>query len=263
MLPVFVVNLDRRPDRWAAISAHLHSLGIAPQRIRAVDGHDLASREQSSKRVLRRAMGYGDEACAYSHRAALNALLISEYPAALILEDDVELAPDVPAMLESTEWWPSRSGLLKLEANGDIRTLMGPDRGSTPGGRRLREIVQWRWGAGAYLINRESAFEILNEAAEPVMQIDRMLFGMKDSALARRLRPLQVQPGAARQRRDEFGSDTDPTRIPTECWKAGRRTTLSGLRRAPYNFRVLWGRISGKILRERLFFQNDLDAKSN
>ena len=35
MLPVFVINLDRRPDRWAAISGNLSALGIVPGRIGA------------------------------------------------------------------------------------------------------------------------------------------------------------------------------------------------------------------------------------
>ena len=45
-LPVFVINLDRRPDRWAAMSTQLDRLGIGAVRIPAVDARLLAAQEE-------------------------------------------------------------------------------------------------------------------------------------------------------------------------------------------------------------------------
>ena len=41
-IPVYVINLDRRPDRWQAISERLDRLGIEASRIAAVDAHRIA-----------------------------------------------------------------------------------------------------------------------------------------------------------------------------------------------------------------------------
>ena len=38
MAPIFVINLARRPDRLARISQDLDALGLAFQRVEAVDG---------------------------------------------------------------------------------------------------------------------------------------------------------------------------------------------------------------------------------
>ncbi len=38
VLPIYVINLDRRPDRLAAIAADLDRLGLPFERIKAVDG---------------------------------------------------------------------------------------------------------------------------------------------------------------------------------------------------------------------------------
>ena len=37
-LPVYVINLDRRPDRLEAITADLDRAGLAFERIKAIDG---------------------------------------------------------------------------------------------------------------------------------------------------------------------------------------------------------------------------------
>ena len=46
MLPVFVINLDRRPDRWKAMSAQLDRLGIPAERIPAVDAEELDTKDK-------------------------------------------------------------------------------------------------------------------------------------------------------------------------------------------------------------------------
>ena len=43
MLPVFVINLERRPDRWERISEHLRRLNIRATRVPAIDARTLAA----------------------------------------------------------------------------------------------------------------------------------------------------------------------------------------------------------------------------
>ncbi len=83
MLPVFVINLDRRPDRWTAVRGQLDRIGIEATRIPAIDKESLAGDPALLK------MGAGHVACARSHYKAMQALVDCGAPAALILEDDV------------------------------------------------------------------------------------------------------------------------------------------------------------------------------
>ena len=57
----------------------------------------------------------GAVACAWSHRKALRAFLDTGESAALILEDDIEAAPDTPSLLESVDWWPPDAHVIRLE----------------------------------------------------------------------------------------------------------------------------------------------------
>lgn len=112
-IPVFVVNLDRAPERLAHATAALAEQGLAFVRISAVDGSTLADGEISRVHDAARAraayhvpMQRGEIACFLSHRRAWETFLgQSAAPYAVILEDDFELcgalAPVVAAVQKS------------------------------------------------------------------------------------------------------------------------------------------------------------------
>ena len=185
MLPVYVINLDRRPDRWATISENLARLDLAAERITAVDARALPP--QSAKIDL------GAVACARSHAIAMTRLLDSSAPAALILEDDVEVGTDTPALLESTDWWPPGAKVVRLEVQGKHPQQLWRRGGQTPTGRALHKLERWGNCAGAYLINRH--------CLNPVMPQDHILFDHRISLLARALRTFQIVPGRHRRNR--------------------------------------------------------------
>ena len=147
-LPVFVINPDSRPDRWAAMSAQLDRLGIAAERIPAVDARLLAAQEEWEQRTNGNAPEWhvddlGAVACALSHCKAWGALLASRHPAALVLEDDAELASDLPALLESLDWWPAGVSLVRLETIGRRSGFSVPSAAG-----RLPEEAFGRWRTG-------------------------------------------------------------------------------------------------------------------
>ena len=224
MLPVYVINLDRRPDRWAAMSAQLDRLGIEAARIPAIDRESLAGDPAL------RSMGAGHVACARSHYRAMQALVDCGAPAALILEDDVEVGEEIPALISSLEWWPGGHGLVKLESAiaPDRRIWLGPAVGATPSGRALRPIMHNHLGAYGYLIDHDAALEALETAPATPMPIDHLLFNLGNSHLAHSLAPLQMTPGAVRHLPyEQFGSDTGASRVDgRKLWKPGCMTRL-------------------------------------
>ena len=219
MLPVYVVNLDRRPDRWAAMSAQSERLGLKATRIAAIDKHKLRIDDPALDRLKA-----GHVACLHSHCKAMETFLDTDAPAALIMEDDVEIGPEVPKLITNLSWWPPEYGLVKLQSPIKPETLIWLDKpvGSTPTGRLLRPIRYSALGAYGYLIDRETAWGL--KALRPAdrhMPIDHVLFDLKNSWLARRSRPLQMTPGAIRHLPYEyFGSETGESKINgRKLWK--------------------------------------------
>jgi glycosyl transferase family 25 len=103
-IPIYVINLDRRPDRMAAMDAQMRRLGLAYRRTAAIDGADpdaeVARVDQwrfvlnQKKRPVR-----SELACAGSHRKVWQDFLNSDAELALVLEDDVTIASDLPDIL--------------------------------------------------------------------------------------------------------------------------------------------------------------------
>jgi GR25 family glycosyltransferase involved in LPS biosynthesis len=77
---VFVINLDRRPDRLESITRRLDSLGIEFERLQAVDGVDNYHPAIS--------------ACAKSHYNSIKLSVSRGYNRVLILEDDAYFVDD-------------------------------------------------------------------------------------------------------------------------------------------------------------------------
>lgn len=223
-LPVYVINLDRRPDRLAIVTDNLNRIGLAFTRIAAVDGRTLVNDPAV------RQMGPGHAACFRSHQKAMSALLGSGAPAALILEDDVGVASTVPKILASLDWWPAGHGAVKLESALDSKTRiwLGRTVGRMPDGRELRPILHSHLGGYGYLVDYRTAAEAVAMAPEKSIPIDHLLFNLTNSALARRIRPLQAVPGAVRHLPFELvGSDTGATKIDgKKHWKPSQASRV-------------------------------------
>ena len=90
---IWVINLDRRPERWRSTLSRLNQLGLQPRRWSATDKEDpavIAEYEQINP-VIRK----GEFACYKSHLNLWNFLYQSGVPYALIFEDDISVPPGV------------------------------------------------------------------------------------------------------------------------------------------------------------------------
>lgn len=267
MLPVFVINLDRRPDRWAAISENLGRLGIEATRIPAVDAKRLIAQEEWERTTNNNPPAWkidlGAVACALSHARAMTRLLDSDAPAALFLEDDVDLAADTPALLENADWWPCDARLIRLEEGGRYPQQLWPASGRTPSGREVHELARWGNCSAAYLIDREGARMALPHCLNPLLPVDHILFNLRASRFARELRPFQIVPAMANQEGTE-GSDLLEWREDAELTGIPRR--LSRLRRnlrvAPYSLRLRYWRMKGSVRKKRVLFQRAPASRS-
>ena len=240
-LPVYIISLDRRPDRWTEMSEQLDRLGMEAERIPAVDATLLHKQEERERQTpvdpRHWRVGIGAAACIFSHRKALARFLESERPAALILEDDAVLATDTSGLLHSLEWWPPGAHVIRLAvpnaANANRnrgKAYLRDPSGQTPNGRQVRRIERWAGDASAYLIDREGAAMICTAPWNIGLHNDETLFHLHRSPLAQRLRPHQVFPAMARQMHPPL-TDSD-----LEHWRARhqkrkrRRSLLRSIR---------------------------------
>lgn len=100
---VLVVNLDSRPDRWKAVLALTERVMPAEKLIRlsatagvALPGYGKSPWFRGRKRDRTWA---GRAGCTLSHRAAIAHAKQQGWRALLILEDDIDLSPALPAVL--------------------------------------------------------------------------------------------------------------------------------------------------------------------
>ena len=156
----FLINLDRSPDRLAATQHQLDWLDLPWERVAAVDGEKLAlpnralvdekAFERRHHALLRR----GEIGCYLSHHLALQRLLASHAAAGLILEDDVELSPDLADVLAVLSACPEQWDLVKLHVThpgGIITRLTLRDP------YRLVSLAFRHGSSAAYLVNRKAA----------------------------------------------------------------------------------------------------------
>ena len=239
-LPVYVINLDRRPDRLASIAANLKRIGLPFERVPAIDAQTLPA---VGKNPL---VNRGSRACLLSHAEALRRFLNTSYPAAAFLEDDVEVADDLPAHCMSIDWWPDSTALVKLDTPNNLKNLQGWLRGQTPSGRDLRQIVRWNAGAAAHLVNRAGATALLEALKKEELNIDRIMFDPRFSRSARQLRPVQVIPAVARQN-PIFDSDIRQWKQRSQSKRKKRRMLIK--RSVRWQVRVVWWWMTGKARR--------------
>ncbi len=85
---IWVINLDRRPERLQEAKKHLGSIGVTNfTRLRAVDGKDIGSHPYP--------ITSGEIGCLLSHRAIWQQIVANRVPWTLIFEDDLVIADDV------------------------------------------------------------------------------------------------------------------------------------------------------------------------
>jgi glycosyl transferase family 25 len=207
-LPIYVISLTRSSARRAAISAQLAALGLAFCFIDAIDGAlPLPNAAQAYDREKRLRV-YGTDlspheiGCGLSHVKACAAIAAGPARAGVVLEDDVVLAPDLPAVLDA---------VAALERPFDIIRLAGKRaRKCKPvqrlAGRRLVRLFGGACGTQGYVITREAARRFIGYALPMTQQIDILL----DEYYFHGLNTFSVLPHPVRE--DETLPSTIPAR---------------------------------------------------
>jgi len=107
MMKTYLINLDANPDRLEHMRTTLSRLGVVFERIPGVYGRGMG-RECLSRHCIRwrsfvamqEAITPGQVGCALSHVSVYRRMIDGNVPVALVLEDDIDMDPGFPAVLE-------------------------------------------------------------------------------------------------------------------------------------------------------------------
>jgi len=218
VIPIYVINLARSPERRAWMEAGLARAGVEGVFVRAVDGRRFGER---CARDARPTLSKAEAALILSHRKTWRALLASSVDYAVVLEDDVHLGRDFQATLD-LDW--SRWGFDAVKLETLLHRAWHSRRGEPAGKRRLHRLGAEHLGAAAYLISRAGALKMLANTRPLAEQVDHTLFGRR-AIREGEIKALQLVPAIAVQ--DTVHPDTAARRALTSTLHEEDRKRLA------------------------------------
>lgn len=200
--PVYVINLDRRPERFTQTKEELKRAGFQyVQRIPAFDG--------KMWRVCHQPEKIG---CYMSHWAAWTKMVENGTDMALIVEDDVVFRPNVLADL--------RKAVAELPADWQLLNLHATRAAHTPRGQYVVELQNRGWGSHAYLLKNDGARALMRFRVE----------GAVDHIVMHDCREVGVTPYGIHPNRTLAFQRGDSSDIPSSAqlsfWKSQQSSVL-------------------------------------
>jgi glycosyl transferase family 25 len=244
-LPIFLINLERRPDRLALMQDRLPEVRF--KRIPAVDGRSLRDDEVARllAPVMQYAMSKNEVGCLLSHRAVWQRVVEQQLRFACVLEDDVQCSRDFARFMQNADWLPDRFDLIKIETM--LQTVLLSRRTWPAKDRALARLRSPHFGTAGYVLSQAGAAKLLELTEAPDRAADDLLFSVGLEAAAN-LRVLQLVPALCVQDFVLSGSTT-------ESDIAGDRSGLRQKRRLPWHRKLVrevkrpFGQVAGLLRR--------------
>jgi glycosyl transferase family 25 len=202
MIHSYLINLNQDTERLAFVASAFGALGIEYERIPAIDGRQFSEtdyqafmqqRPRHGKSWLRGQMG-----CFLSHFAAWEKIARGNDRFCAVFEDDIHASADLGCIMNDDKWLPDDIDIVRMETSTNrVRLSASPVHGL--GQRRVFTVGSTSWCAGAYLINRRAAQQLVALPSDQHEPADAMLYNFEDSILARRFRILQFNPAPCTQ----------------------------------------------------------------
>jgi glycosyl transferase family 25 len=144
-MKIFVINLDRAPQRLERMASLFGELGLDFTRVSAVDGRDLADRQ--ARRGMYYDLGSGEIGCFLSHIKCWDAATKADGEYTAIFEDDVHFGAGARELLVDTSWIPADADVVKLETTL-VRTLVDRDSAARAGDPLGTALARYASGDG-------------------------------------------------------------------------------------------------------------------
>jgi glycosyl transferase family 25 len=202
MIHSYLINLDQDTERLAFFTSAFSALGIDFERIPAIDGRRFSETDYQAFTRERPHHAHpwlrGQMGCFLSHYAAWEKIAHGQDRFCAVFEDDIHASEDLASILNNDRWLPDEIDLVRLETSTNrVRLSASPIQG--PNERGVYTVHSTSWCAGAYLINRRAAQQLIALPSNLHEPADAMLYNFEDSVLARKFRILQFNPAPCTQ----------------------------------------------------------------
>lgn len=197
MLPIFFINMASRRDRLQHVEQQLSTLGLTATRVEAVTPSDFSDALEERRRSGLVRLNAGEIACSLSHQSIWQTMLDQHIPAALILEDDVVLAADLPDVLGDPRLLEHDPDAIQLETHATA-ALVGRPVPTAVAGVTQNRLMSSSLGTAAYVMTNRLARRVLQRDDLDQMSVDSLLFG-RPGGLFYEARIYQAVPALAIQ----------------------------------------------------------------
>ena len=198
-MKLFVINLDRQPERLGRMKSLLEGLELQFSRVSAVDGKLLSEEEIRSwqgRDVGSHQLRAGETRVLSQPPARCSASLMRGF-SCCIFEDDLHLGTDAAALLRSGAWVPEVADVIKIETKlGYARVDRSP--ALKVRGRTLNRLRSRHAGAGGYIVTRKGAEKLLRMSETFSSPADQFIFNL-DLPSAASLATYQLLPAVCVQ----------------------------------------------------------------
>lgn len=177
-MKIYVINLDRAPERLAYIDKTLTSMGLFYTRVSAVDGQLLSEKRRHEMQKPSEKfyyLGPGELGCFLSHRECWKSLAQSTDDYACILEDDVHLSNASAEVLGSETWIPEYTDIVKIETNF-AKTLIENNGIGISNTRQITRLLNKHTSSGGYIISRSCAKKLYEMTELVTAPLDQFVF---------------------------------------------------------------------------------------
>ncbi|RVD55910.1 glycosyltransferase family 25 protein [Mesorhizobium sp. M2D.F.Ca.ET.185.01.1.1] len=202
-----VINLDRSTDRLDQVTSEFAGIGVAFERIAAVDASTGALNFPTARHLTK-----PEIACFLSHRKCWQIIADGTDQYSAIFEDDVVFRRDAGPFLSNDNWVPPDADIVKLETFfGQVRLARLASIGN---GHSIGRLVGEHLGTAGYVISKTAAQKLLQRTKHLKEPVDLALFS-PNSMMCARNTTYQVTPALCAQHQFLSGRNTTPTLIQT------------------------------------------------
>ena len=182
---IFMVNLERRPDRYERMKYNFDQLGIDYKWVPAMDGRTITEEflaetgikmlPEFSEPYHGRALTYGEIGCFLSHYRLWQQIVEEELDLVLIFEDDIKFEPYFISKLEYL-----KSELFDLEGSWDLvflgrKILHNSEEPWLEGSEQLVKVDYTYWTLSYLLTLRGAKLLLAGEPLGKMVPVDEYL----------------------------------------------------------------------------------------